>query len=180
MREQGLQFMADGPQLSRLQRAFLEDLRFEMRMNPDVMIVQSASVEGWEDPVTFVIANEVERVAVQLVPKSITKFFKGFEHHVLSGGDVDAVVRFWGPDLFYFGKDCAAIFAHLHPGFFHRNGLWNTDNEASPPTRDWEPSEPGWETLEIPFQNSEGEDDVWKLRFCWRVRNRPRRFVTAA
>jgi hypothetical protein len=175
MREQGQRFSADGPLKSQLQPAFLEDLRFEQRMKHEVMVVQSATLEGWDEPVSYVLANDVERVAVQLVPKGVNKYFKGFEYSVLAGGDVDAVVRFSGQDLFYFGKDCVAVLAHLHPGLYHRSGLWNTANEAEPATRQWEPQQPGWDSIEIPFTNKDGEESIWELSFCWGVRYRRRR-----
>jgi hypothetical protein len=175
MREQGLRFAAAGPVKSQLQPAFLEDLRFEQRMKHDVLVVQSVTLEGWGEPVSYVIANDLERVAVQLVPKDLTKYYKGFEYNVLAGGDVDAVVRFCGQDLFYFGKDCIAVLAHLHPGFYHPSGLWNTENEAEPATREWQPDKPGWDSIEISFTNKEGEDSLWALSFCWGVRYRRRR-----
>jgi hypothetical protein len=175
MRDHGLQFLADGPLKNQLQPGFLEDLRFQQRMNADVRVVQTASVLGWDEPVSFIVANDVKRVAVQLIPKAITQYFKGFEYNVLSGGDVDAVLRFSGADLHHRGKDCLAIFAHLHPDFYHTNGLWNTLNEAEPVVREWEPDQPGWESIDVPWVNAEGDELIWQLRFYWGRRHLRRR-----
>jgi len=175
MRDSGLRFHAAAPQKNRLQPMFLEDLRFEQRMNAEVLVVQSPSVLGWDDAVSFVLVQGATRVAVQLVPKDVTDQFKGFEYAVLSGGDVDSVVRFSGPDLHYRGKDCLAVFAQLHPDFYHPSGLWNALNEAEPSVRDWQPGAAGWDAIDLVAEDEGGEEQIRQLRFYWKRRHRRRR-----
>jgi len=175
MRDGGLRFHAAGPQKNRLQPMFLEDLRFEQRLHADVMVVQSAPVLGWDDAVSFVVARDAVRVAVQLVPKDVADQFKGFEYAVLSGGDIDSVIRFSGPDLHYRGKDCLALFAKLCSDFYHPNGLLNALHEAEPAIRDWQPSGPGWDAIDVAGEDESGEEELRQLRFYWGRRYRRRR-----
>lgn len=176
----GTRYVPGEVQLNQLQPALIQDGRLEHRLEPHVLIIESARVAGVADErVCFVLHDLARgrRVAAALVPEKVHAYVtsRARVHAMLSGGDLNALITFRGKDIVHNIDDCMCLFARLEPELFSDHGFEQARVGANPSARIWELRPKGTNYVRVPWVDDNGEERSRSIEVIRRVRRYPRR-----
>lgn len=166
------------PPVNRLQPVIVEDGRLLARLDPRVVVVESAELLGVRERVCFVLYDprDRRRVALDLLPEALDVQLSSREHvqSILACGDVDALVTFRGKDIVRNLPDCMCLFARLEHRMFTDHGFEHARIEANPGARRAELHRHGTTFVRVPWMDDEGELRGRSVRVTRRSRRLPR------
>jgi hypothetical protein len=180
-RENRTRYVVAGPPVTELQARFLEDTRLLFRLEPHVLVIESAELRGATGRMCFVFADlrRGRRVAIDLVPEKMDARLVARErtHAILAGGDVDALIVFRGKDVVRNPDDCGCLLARLEHDLFSEVGFEHARVNANPSARRYELHRNGTTYVPVPWTTDEGEEAMRFVRVVRRLRKFPRRLA---
>jgi hypothetical protein len=176
-RRSGENFVASGPPRNKLQEPFVVEPRLLHRLAPGVVLVQSARVLGYPQPVCFIldaVRPKKWRTVIELLPEGYAARINRSQvvRQIFSGGDVQSTIWLRGKDLMPTPEDtqglydCAFIVARLEPHFFSEHGFEQAESLANRMLRRYPLDKDGMSFPPAPWTTNDGEEAMKRLHVC--------------
>lgn len=173
-RRRGESFLDRG-MISKLQSCLVEDGRLHLRLGDDAVLVQTAVVRGLASPVSFVLdgLKPRRRVVIECTTEKMIPLVDAYasDSAILESGEIDAVLRFRGKDIFYNYYDCVCLIARLERTFFSDHGFEIAHYAANASCRYSYLAQVGRSNVAVSWTTDDGEERRRYITVSRRTKN---------